>query len=162
MSKYYIPSKDEFFYGFLFEWKRDFEGESDWKECDYDPTTHFIYIKDTILDSHVCPNCTYIYTDDSIPIYCALSFLNKSMEWRKKLGIEIRVKYLDKGDIESLGFKYIMTSYDGYYIKDDIELGIIWDHKRYQIKRKGEGIIFVGAIKNKSELVKLLKQLNIE
>lgn len=73
--------------------------------------------------------------------------------------IEIRVKYLDNEDIESLGFKYIMTSYDGYYEKKDITLGFAYDG-RIQIK-SNECFIFLGFIKNKSEFKILLKQLGI-
>lgn len=71
----------------------------------------------------------------------------------------IRVKYLDKEDIESLGFKFIMTSYDGYWELGDITLGYSYD-KRLQI-RKGTETIFLGTIKNKSELKRILKQVGI-
>ena len=69
---------------------------------------------------------------------------------------QIRVKYLDKEDIESFGFT--QTIEDQYY-KDDFEL-LIDDDLFIQII-KDDGFIFQGAIKNKSELEKLLKQLGI-
>ena len=71
-----------------------------------------------------------------------------------------RVKYLDKEDIESLGFSIFenKTRYKKYK-KNNYILGhygvktvIIWDVA---------GELFDGEIKNKSELKKLLKQLKI-
>jgi len=77
----------------------------------------------------------------------------------------IRVKYLGKEDIESLGFKYIMTSYDGYYKKGDSTLGIAYDGT-IQITVRKDGMLEKEAsginIKNKSELKRLLKQLGID
>jgi len=71
-------------------------------------------------------------------------------------GLETKVKYLDKEDIESLGF--IQTIKDQYY-KDDFEL-LIDDDLFIQII-KDDGFVFQGTIKNKSELIILLKQLGI-
>ena len=68
----------------------------------------------------------------------------------------IRVKYLDKEDIESLGFK--QTIEDQYY-KDDFEL-LIDDDLFIQII-KDDGFVFQGTIKNKSEFKKLLIQTGI-
>ena len=89
---------------------------------------------------------------------------------------EIRVKYLDKEDIESLGFKekslkyYIFNEPSGklpYWNK--VILDFRWSYKDISIigiraddLGMEEGILFRGNIKNKSELKKLLKQLNIE
>jgi len=78
----------------------------------------------------------------------------------------IRVKYLDSSDIESFGFKFIKIGWTessmifrnnracGYeiYFRDDYTLHI----------SKSSGItLFEGKIKNKSELKKLLIQLEI-
>ena len=68
----------------------------------------------------------------------------------------IRVKYLSKEDIESLGFK--QTIEDQYY-KDDFEL-LIDDDLFIQII-KDDGFVFQGTIKNKSEFKKLLIQTGI-
>ena len=78
----------------------------------------------------------------------------------------IRVKYLDKEDLESLGFKLISSGWYHQYPS--------MDKKGYQILYKlGEGFslsygvhehsenIFTGNIQNISELKVLLKQLNI-
>ena len=70
---------------------------------------------------------------------------------------QIRVKYLDKEDIESLGFT--QTIEDQYY-KDDFEL-LIDDDLFIQII-KDDGFIFQGAIKNKSELKRILKMIGYE
>lgn len=72
-----------------------------------------------------------------------------------------RVKYLDKEDIESLGWKWDKHK-AGFKNKDDIHL-IYWldeDNKEIVIEAYGE-CVFQGTIKNKSELKKLMKQLGI-
>ena len=111
------------------------------------------------------------------------------IEWERKVGFpfgstmtferlkenKIRVKYLDKEDIESLGF--VETSNDWFTIDAPGKLGywtqvIIdfrWMHRTEPYKdisildKRGEenDVIFRGIIKNKSELKVLLKQLNI-
>jgi len=69
---------------------------------------------------------------------------------------QCRVKYLDKEDIESLEWSPI--SYDEFqykeyelYFKEDLQISIL----------KQPEFLFQGSIKNKSELVKLLRQLGI-
>lgn len=70
----------------------------------------------------------------------------------------LRVKYLDKEDIESLGFvKWIdRENYDleEYQLHKNNNLNI-------SIYDDASNLIFIGDIKNKSELKKLLKRLNI-
>jgi len=76
---------------------------------------------------------------------------------------EYRVKYLDKEDIESLGFiKESIYSHklnQDYYIEYNSEKPIHTDS--IEIKNN-QNTLFSGYIKNKSELKKLLKQLNIK
>lgn len=71
-----------------------------------------------------------------------------------------RVKYLDKEDIESLGFKLGRdnTTYQKYS-KGIIILGHYGRDSIIISDQMGE--LFDGYIKNKSELIKLLKQLTI-
>ena len=77
----------------------------------------------------------------------------------------VRVKYLDKEDIESLGFKEL--GHNGWISDDQIRIkhlfGDVYDILDYGLKVKGESPLqylkFSGIIKNKSELVKLLKQI---
>jgi len=85
----------------------------------------------------------------------------------------IRVKYLDKQDIEECGFKYAGNDmYDileyndirGYF--DAVHLIIRGTWVLISIGKKNSDInnfatIFAGAIKNKSELKKILKMINI-
>jgi hypothetical protein len=91
-------------------------------------------------------------------------------ETLKKVISGIRVKYLDKKDIESLGFSYYKT-HPGMeqmeFDKGEYELTYDPNFKGRQwlrINLEGEGgvTLFSGSIKNKSELKKLLKQLNIK
>ena len=80
----------------------------------------------------------------------------------------VRVKFLDREDVEGLGWKYVpdlsegdgnMRWYDLFKLNEfTITLGLI---EGSEIIRKGKNTIFEGVIKNKSELKKLMKQLNI-
>jgi len=83
---------------------------------------------------------------------------------------DYRVKYLDKEDVESLGFiqnknsLYIQKQYD--IQKGSIDIMLLSDGGRDKsclyIKHDGlKDIVFSGTIKNKSELKKLLHQLQI-
>ena len=84
------------------------------------------------------------------------------IEYKITVPDSIRVKYLDKEDIESLGFvrdsiyshKYKNDYYIEYNSKKSIHLDTI------EIKNNQQ-TLFSGYIKNKSELKRLLKQLNI-
>ena len=75
----------------------------------------------------------------------------------------VRVKYLDQEDIESLGFKQSKT--DKYWY--DSKCGRYWVHKesiddwRWIISDEQSEVSFAGTIKNKSELKRVLKMLNI-
>lgn len=85
----------------------------------------------------------------------------ESLEYHLNNG-NIRVKYLDQEDIESLGFIKHKTI-DNYWKLNNIVLRIknfkisIYVYDDYTVDK----LIFEGIIKNKSELIKLLKQLNI-
>ena len=88
---------------------------------------------------------------------------------------EIRVKYLDREDIESLEFLFTGKAVCDWYEKEgSFEIGnwtsykvqLLHDVKNNWVKvialDCGEEVeIFQGTIKNKSELKKLLKQLGI-
>ncbi len=82
-----------------------------------------------------------------------------------------RVKYLDREDIESLGWEYKETTegkYDYFWDKGTGKHSILYSEtqKRCLVTirdevRKKDFTVFVGTIKNKSELKRLLKQLGI-
>ena len=80
----------------------------------------------------------------------------------KKEPNSIRVKYLDKEDIESLGWKmdsiYSHKYKDDFYIEYNSKISIHED--TIEIKNNQQ-TLFSGYIKNKSELKKLMKQLDI-
>lgn len=81
----------------------------------------------------------------------------------------LRVKYLDQGDIESLGFKRIISR-EGWMmyqsgeftirIKDG-EDNLLRIFKEHHFDLLGEAL-FRGVIKNKSELKRVLKQIGYE
>ncbi len=93
-----------------------------------------------------------------------------------------RVKYLDKEDIESLGWKFIGKTIDNWYelVIDRPAVMSAYTNSRYVLQHDfrtnqgvvimaydyssgetGEHDIYRGSCKNKSELKKLLKQLKI-
>ncbi len=135
-DKYYTPTLDEFHVGFEFESNyvlfEELSMKNDWTKI-------------ILSDRH---NWFYdAYVNDAVPT-------------------EFRVKYLDKDDIEELGFN---TEDNGECYNKSIGWMIIgiypWEDvngkpNEYKISVDTE-TVFHGVIKNKSELKRLLKQLNI-
>lgn len=82
----------------------------------------------------------------------------------------IRVKYLDKEDIESLGWTEYTHGYGQYIFKHKNYSLVFWSNTSehytsnvYIKQETGLGLhSFKGTIKNKSELKRLMKQLGIE
>ena len=81
---------------------------------------------------------------------------------------DIRVKYLDKEDIESLGFEETYDDTEGniWFAQGngniDICLSQYTKHNTEICNRITDQVLFKGVIKNKSELKRLLKQLGID
>lgn len=83
-------------------------------------------------------------------------------------GLEYRVKYLDKEDIESFGFEFNKTFQNFIIVTDSndtIFLNMYSDYnvligKDYGMGCK-ESILFKGVIKNKSELQQVLKMIGV-
>ncbi len=133
-SKYYTPSIEEFHVGFEYEEKITDDSK---------------FEKIIFSKYHKC--CTWGY--DNIDFEEAIK--------RNR----IRVKYLDKEDIESLGFIYDEESNNNFYTHKDRRetyLSFFPQQKRIEIGDQENYGSFAGTIKNKSELKKLLTQLNIE
>jgi len=150
-NKYYTPSIEEFHVGFEYEMKP-------WKKGGKD-SDRLEWIKENNLT-----NWNLIYTDDVNPIFELEELIEN--DW-------IRVKYLNKEDIESLGFipnkevKY-------YYKKDNYQISYREENHYIQVWKNEETystsskrkvpwnhVIFDGYIKNISELKILLKQLGV-
>lgn len=147
-SKYYTPTIEEFHVGFEYEY---------YEQCLFD------------------------LPDKKTPIWINKVFGNEYEELDSvayditQTPSTIRIKYLDKEDIESLGWEYVedrgMSENYGYTFNKPIQYlsgGDAWYKLRYwftnhrvRIEPLG-GPIFDGTIKNKSELKILLKQLGIE
>lgn len=133
-NKYYTPELNEFFQGFEYE----------------------VLIKENWEKQDL------LYSNKYIKVH-GFSYLDSLIQ-----NARVRVKYLDKEDIESLGWKlnnnyYCLNNSNGlsYYlwitpnlisINKGVRGSLIQDTKQ----------IFKGIIKNKSELIKLLKQLEID
>ena len=137
-EKYYTPSIEEFYVGFEFE-KYD------------DRKAH--YLNEGLTNWH-----KHIYGLKSIRLSQLPTHLYNNT---------IRVKYLDASDIEELGFVlepyFKDVDYFGYR-KGNIRLYLL-ENDRIEITtedKKFESYYFLGVIKNKSELKKVLNMLNIK
>jgi hypothetical protein len=167
MSKYYTPEIEEFYVGFEYEFHSMTTGGLEIVDFSKNP----IVSKTISKPTYKIWSKEIIYRDD-----CALynrSF--KSLEGLIK-SKQIRVKYLDREDIESLGWKFDKTSNEGqrkffkdnmclYYRPETHELGIFTidpSKSDYMMKHVMDNKqVHIVIIKNKSELKKLMKQLNI-
>ena len=135
-NKYYVPEIEEFHVGFEYEYKKS---KGVWEKEK---------IETSISSEHgLCV---------SIP----------SEEMYGFKSVNLRVKNLDREDIESLG--WMQRDYDTFDFKTKKEgLGYALAFNPefstfiYQTGYKN-GTIFQGTIKNKNELKRLMKQLNIE
>ncbi len=141
-DKYYTPTLDEFFIGFEYEGYRD----------------------------EFCPDHKKEWIDLTFGRWTSPNSHKKLLELIESN--KVRVKYLDKEDIESLGFKY-----DNYYKTESHSKDLTGSKLGYSItitKCYGneyciyhihpdgnKSVIFRGVIKNVSILKKLLQQLNI-
>lgn len=136
---YYTPDIEEFHVGFEFEMDDTWGG---WKK---------LILTEKLLKS---PSVGLGSGNERAPYY-----------WKT------RVKYLDEKDIESFGFDCVSNrgmaeNYGGLFVvasnvfkQMDIELRCWYTNHRVNISHNRT--IFDGTIKNKSELKKLLTQLNI-
>lgn len=151
-NKYYTPEIEEFFHGFEYEvWENSAYTEEKWiKET-------FEFFDEKEIYHYDCV--------DLIPSF-------------KNHGDSIRVKYLDKEDIESLGWKrdklrdlqlnkqlYYMNNWILFHDDQNHKLSIIVKdpslNKEMLVNLKTTEVSYI-TIKNKSELKKLMKQLNID
>jgi hypothetical protein len=138
-NKYYTPTTEEFHVGFEYE---IFEDWDTYKEKQWFQQVYGEHGRDA-------ERIGYIDT-----------FMIKE-NW-------VRVKYLDQEDIESLGWKEETDSPDGRFsiLKDDIYYYLIkYGHNhKYEIRCMHPSYkygSFLGIIKNKSELRKIMKQIGI-
>ena len=143
-SKYYVPLIEEFHVGFEYEI---------WYSCAYTPE---LWEKETLE----------LYKGED------LNMLADGCH-------QLRVKYLDQSDIESLGWKIVEDFYDKdkkvtkltfeqqsklypqerLRLKYTVETQKLWLFMLYDVHLYYND--FKGTIKNKSELKKLMRQLNI-
>lgn len=74
---------------------------------------------------------------------------------------DIRVKYLDREDIKSLGWIDYDLSNDGRYKDIYEDWVLLTDNTIISLYKNGDARFIDGIIKNKSELKKIMKQLGI-
>lgn len=148
-DKYYKPTRDEFYLGFMYEGHRSIflpSSKEEWLTLEFGR-----------------------WTDPSSENNFKEALYNGGM----------RVKYLDRSDIESLGFKLIFNNdfiekftytkdnlgFNDYTVftltKSSINPYIIIDFQDHNSWACNNGELFQGTIKNLSELKKVLKMLNI-
>ena len=142
-DKYYTPEIEEFHIGFEYEAKYQISDNFGYKSIAYNKQT--IELEDYYTNSF--SECKW---KDILKIY--------------KDGY-VRVKYLDKEDIEDLRFKQVPTL-DSAGLKFENEECVIkvlfYEHLIGIVHKENPFSKFSGTIKNKSELKVLLKQLNIQ
>ncbi len=134
-EKYYTPSIEEFHLGF-----------------EYEELIENTWIERVLRES-------IMYIDNANSKFKGVAF---SIEKEP-----VRVKYLDQEDIESLGW-IIEKRFNNLncFIKNNYVLSLSLTNGSIMIHRKVDNIQelftdFSGFIKNKSELIRLMKQLNI-
>lgn len=154
-SKYYTPTIEEFHIGFEFEYKSK---NDDWDKIDYNNWMH-------PREDKYLKHCT------ESELLRSFNFIDQCIKRN-----ELKVKYLDKEDIKSLGWEFIGKSIDIWFKKEGhFDLG--WNaHKiimhyglhdnKLHIYADDPGLnnyeLFRGTIKNKSELKRLMQQLSIK
>lgn len=170
-SKYYTPSIEEFGIGFEYESAESFMDGTVKTQEQFDNAK---WIKNAFVNQHDFP---YVFR--------ALTGKNAESGF-----CGIRVKYLDKEDIESLGFEtasevklktyaiknpgthFIKTTLKREYVDEEVII-TLFDKQRLIIRRNNTRNlrtydnwktydVFVGVVKNKSELQKIMQQLNIQ
>lgn len=151
MDKYYTPTIKEFYVGFECEMQ---SSELIAKEFGREVNAKLFDLKRKI-NKELC-FAEHVITAHDIQFYS----LNPN-----HLKNDIRIKHLDKEDIEALGWnfnrevdKWIFSYNQGLY---DLK---IWFHKdriHIEVYNYLDATLFSGRIKNKSELKKLMEQLAI-
>jgi hypothetical protein len=174
-NKYYTPTIDEFHVGFTYE-RND---GNDW----YPVVSNIVDMMDvqTMLSKANLQKIAITCKDEkeflaktgahALPIGMTLkTILNNPITFCDR----IRVKYLDREDIESLGFRREFDKFRpvdifcGHLPNDSEAISHVsynFDSKILFIQNnqyEDNSTIFLGAIKNKSELKKLMQQLNIK
>jgi hypothetical protein len=168
-DKYYTPSIDEFCVGFEFEYTIPYEEES---------YINIIYQTNESCDKSLLHNLSVIKREASIRRLSLLDYISFTVKNNPHL---IRVKYLDKEDIEELGFEHtggamVKNSLDEFTIDykdprgtyDKVSILYTYGSKwclivqgDYETPHPDWPTRFAGYIKNKSELKQVLKMLNI-
>lgn len=149
-SEYYTPTIEEFHVGFEYEVK--------WNEEKVIPYTFPNYPRAGI---------------DWGPIKDRIAIIENLLSSKDK----VRVKYLDKEDIESLGFEYqdgkMIKGYSDNFIykpNNNLQYNLTYVYAKNILRIHVEDLVYFeesynylyqGTIKNKSELNKLLKMLGI-
>lgn len=161
-TNYYQPHITEFFVGFEYE-----SYEMYYRLGDEWDTGTLMWVKRTVLDINQEQFTGEGHKFKAIYHVSINNRYEKNVEWNKN----IRVKYLDKADIQQLGFtKDVALEYQksDLIICETVEESNEHYYKVvYAIKNKQlevydcESLIFVGTIKNKAECKKLMQQLNI-
>lgn len=144
-NKYYTPTIEEFHVGFEYETKEGF----------MDGT---VKSKDDFYNAKWMPSLVSETSE--------LAYIDRSLSGKNtKNGLcGVRVKILDREDIESLGWK---PRKDGAFLFDFKDHELFLDENIIRISDMNPisykyNSKFQGEIKNKSELHRLMKQLKIE
>lgn len=149
-NKHYTPDLSEFHIGFEYQMKETF-GDG------------------TVKTKEQFDNAKWI--EATINSLNCLPYVERTLVGKNSINglCGIRVKFLDKKDIESSGWGYKCTknNIDMYMLNGKVKLTLFNDlqtslQRIFFLKHKKQKIFFEGALKNKSELNKLMQQLGIK
>ena len=148
-NKYYVPEISEFHVGFEYEHLTGFEKQ--FKSYIYDLAKACLVIERESIS----------HNGEIVKMF--IPAIQACIEEK-----QCRVKYLDQSDIESLGWidgetrgmtPFIFNELDP---NNEFQLYYQFDNQFAQIYNCHSQFVFQGTIKNKSELIKLMQQLNIK
>lgn len=139
-NKYYTPEIEELYIGF---------------ECEF-----FNHMQGKEWEKEVCDADTLSIALDT--------WEHGTVKWGDDFSQTFRVKYLDKEDLIELGFKPVkgvevnMCNKQIYY--KDQWCSVVFNYDRITdiVIQKNSFPVFNGVVKNKSELIKVLKMLGIK
>lgn len=129
------------------------------------------YYTPSIKEFHVGFEYERLVDNEWLKIIMSINFLSLEDIEEEIEAKEIRVKYLDKEDIESCGWVISKKYKENIYnqeLSPPYELGIYtlqYNRKNYElsinITTRIFSMVYFGQVKNKSELKRIMKQLNI-
>ena len=140
-AQYYVPKISEFHFGFEYEFKSD-------NNCGYHSKHDCKEWTSQVFSAGSC-------SEENSEIECIEMAINKQ-------DCDVRVKCLDEQDIIDLGWHdNLFLDKDGYIYRIEHINGKVLIYKIMTAAHKQDMVLFLGNIKNKSELKRIMQMLKI-